>query len=260
MKIQYINHLGPQHDDDVDRMAQAHQLYADLIAADYELKRLEITFERGAVKPDGDADELGFFPHPDVAGALGYHDIDPRGRPYGKVFPSLIPGGIMLHDKLGKGASAAGCASHELAEMAGDRFANLWAFGRVRDPRSRRSFGAMAYELCDPVQDASFQMPAHDGSAVDCSDYVKPNYFNPETPADESTSHLGTVRGPFTIASGGYAIVARERGQTQVFGKKIGAHHDRILHKAAAPPLWREAIRVLAGSRGVRRTARLHVA
>ena len=76
----------------------------------------------------------------DQAGALGYHDINPKGRPIGKVFAATD-----LH----YGNSWTITTSHELLEMLGDRTINDKAFSgdarltgvdaarRCRRPRHR---------------------------------------------------------------------------------------------------------------------------
>lgn len=253
MKVQIINHLGSS-DAEVQKIAEVAQLFAVMVCADHELAPCEVEFIAGAPVPRVGWLAMGLFLNPDVSGALGYHDLDPRGLPYGKAFLSVVPGQVMLHDPSGHGASLAGVVMHELAEMLGDRFANLWAFGLVHDPRHpKRKFGALAYELADPVQDAAFQMKSKDGTDVDCSDYVLPAFFNPDTPATQMTSRTGAAVGPMACAPGGYLIVAQEHGETQVFGRKIGAHHERVLHDEVDPPAWREEIRALPGSRSSRR-------
>lgn len=254
MKVQIINHLGGNTDEDIGRCSEVLPFYADMICVDYELAGITVTFKPGATVPDEGFLALGAFEDPDQSDCLGYHDEDPRGLPYGKVFRSMVPNGEMLHDKSGHGASLAGVFAHEFVEMALDRFANLWAFGLIRDPAApSRTFGAVAYETADPVQDAAFTLRSKDGSEVDCSDYVTPNFFNPNTPSHELTSHLGTVSGPMVCGPGGYLIVAQEQGETQVMGRKLGAHHERVVHPGVAPAAWREAIRALKHSRSSRR-------
>lgn len=254
MKIQIVNHLGSSHDGDAMRIAQVAAAYSMLVCGAHELALCPVQFKAGAQKAEPGWVELGLFENPDVSGALGYHDIDPRGQPYGRAFLSVVPGRVMLHDPKGRGASLAGVVTHELAEMLGDRFANVWAFGTIKDPRSRKSFTAVAYELADPVQDAAFTMKSPLGNVdVDCSDFVLPTWFNPDTPAHEATSHMGTAHGPFNCAPGGYLIVANETNETQVFGRRLGARQDRVMHADTAPAAWREAARQMDTSRFSRR-------
>jgi hypothetical protein len=254
MRVQIINHIDPSLDGDIAKIAEVLQQYDTLVSAAHDMAYSEVTFVPGATEPADGYLELGFFETSDVADAVGYHDLTPKGAPYGKVFRGSVPNGEMLRDVTGHGQSCAGCASHEYAEMKGDRFANLWAVGQITDPaHPRRKYSLLAVELADPCQDNAFTLKSKDGTEVDCSDFVKPNYFNPDTPADEPTSHLGSCKGPMVCAPGGYLIVAQEAGETQVFGRTIGGHHERVLHADVAPPEWREAIRLLPYSRSSRR-------
>lgn len=250
--IQIVNHLNG-NDDEVEKIAEVAQHYANLVCGEHDLAPALVTFVKGAAAAEGSASELGIFENPDVADALGYHDLDKRGVPYGKAFLSMVPNGVLLYDRGGHGASLAGVVMHELGELLGDWLANSWVSCVIHDPSSKRTYGMVALELADPVQDNAFQLPAKDGTAVDCSDFVKQNWFNPDTLETTPTSYTGAAKGPFTVAHGGYAIVAQQQGTTQIFGRKLGAHHDRILDIDAAPPAWREAIRALPISRSNRR-------
>jgi hypothetical protein len=105
--------------------------------------------------------------NPDVANALGYHDVDPRGMPYGRVFvdPVLDNGGSALGDKGDPSLSVSAVLSHEVLEWWYDPACNDWA------DRGRTS---VAKELCDPVEADWYRI---DGVAV--SNYVLPAWFNP---------------------------------------------------------------------------------
>lgn len=254
MRTQIINHIDPSLDGDLVKTAEVLQQYDTLISAEHDTAYGEVVFVPGATVPADGNIELGYFEKPDSPGCVGYHALDPRGLPYGKVFSAMIPNGTMLRDVTGHGQSCAGCASHEYAELKGDRFANLWAVGTITDPaHSRKKYSLLAYELSDPCQDNAFVLKSKDGTEVDCSDFVKLNYFNPDTPADAPTSYMGSCKGPMVCAPGGYLIVAQEAGETQVFGRTIGGHHERVLHADVAPPEWREAIRLLPYSRSSKR-------
>lgn len=249
MKLQLINHLGA-HDEEVQKMFEVLPQYDARISADYEWTPCEIKFNPGATVPDAGYIAHGIFLNPDQAGALGYHALDSRGMPYGKSFFNVVPNKVLLHDPTGHGGSLAGVVTHEFAEIRGDRFANVWANGKIINPaKTRQSYGLIAFELCDPCQDTSFLLPSKDGTPVDCSDYVKPNYFNPDTPKSEATSQTGVLLGPMVVGPGGYAIVAQSSGETQIFGRRIGKKELRIFHKETPPPAWREEMRALKYSR-----------
>jgi len=253
VNIQVINHLDT-HDDVAQKIAEVGQLYSDLVCAAYELAPGKVKFTPGAAKPDDGYLAMGLFLRPDAADALGYHDIDPRGLPYGKAFLSVIPNNILLRDPTGHGGSLAGVVMHELAEMLGDRYANVWAFGKIVDKKKRRTFGAVAFELADPVQDAAFVLKSKDGTEVDCSDFVLMNWFNPDTAATAKTSYTGAAQGPFHVAPGGYLIVAKPSGETQILGRRIGgAAQNRLEHAKDAPPAWRTEMQALPFARGTRR-------
>lgn len=127
-----------------------------------------------------DACLLAFFWDSDQAGALGYHDVSPNGRPYGKVFlgPTLENGG-----SLSKGPdSVTVTASHEALEMRGDAYANLWA---------DRNGYEVAYELCDLVEADSYDI---DGMSV--SNFLGPRAFeqwDKISPGDQ-LDYMGTLK------------------------------------------------------------------
>src|SRR5207302_11087429 len=87
-----------------------------------------------------------FLPNPDVANALGYHDTDPHGRPYIRVFtePVLQNGGTVLHGEL----SIAAVASHEACEEAVDPSCTATATAPNGD--------VWALETCDPCEASSY--------------------------------------------------------------------------------------------------------
>jgi hypothetical protein len=149
----------------------------------------------------------------DQAGALGYHDTTPDGRPYGKVFlePILTNGGSFKTGSL----SLSVTLSHEALEMAGDPYANWWADGPNQEH---------ALELCDPVEGDSYDI---DGVSV--SNFVGPRWFsNGPGPYDK----MGTLTAPWTMSAGGYMIV-RDRGTVvrQVFGESYPEWRKPLKHR-----------------------------
>lgn len=126
---------------------------------------------------------LGLFTHPDVAGALGYHDQTANGQPLMKIFPPL--------DKQ-DGVAWSTTASHEIAETLADpniaRCAQSWD-GRI-----------WAYEVCDAVEQAYYLI---DG--VEVSDFVLPPYFEPVSSLRGlKLDWMGLVKKPLAILPGGY--------------------------------------------------------
>jgi len=129
----------------------------------------------------------------DVDDALGYHDKNDRGIPYGFVFLDLSaeleePWTVTL--------------SHEAMELIGDPEVNLLVVGP--NPHDRRKKVFHWYEMCDAVQDESYEI---DGIKV--SNFLLPLYF---TSSDErggrndflGRSHDGETLRSFGVNPGGY--------------------------------------------------------
>src|SRR3954447_24520075 len=142
--------------------------------------------------PDG-AVPILIVDNPDVANALGYHDVDPRGVPYGRVFvdPVLDNGGTPLGDAGDPSLSVSAVLSHEVLEWWYDPACNDW---------SDRGRSSVAKELCDPVEADWYRI---DGVAV--SNFILPAWFNPLDKVGP-WDRLGKLHGPFTMTKGGYWI------------------------------------------------------
>ena len=154
---------------------------------------------------------------PEAPGALAYHDIDPTGKPYGRIgAKGCIHSGISISSAI----------SHEAVELLGDTYCATWAY-------STRLNALIAQELCDPVQDGTYDI-----GTIEVSNYVLPAYFEDE--ADGPYDHLGELSQPFSIARGGYQIKMTAGRVTQVFGDRF----DPILREAKAAShgrtYWRE--------------------
>jgi hypothetical protein len=153
----------------------------------------------------GSGQPIHLFDNPDVAGALGYHDVDPHGAPYAHVFtdPSVEQGGSGW---LSGPYSISSVISHELLEMLGDAQANRFAF----DGRSR----LWAQEACDAVEASSYLI-----AGVPVSNFVRPAWFAPG--ASSGFDHLGKLAKPFAMEKGGYSIVARMGTEGQVTAEML---------------------------------------
>ncbi len=149
------------------------------------------------------------FPHPDVANAGGYHDVDPHGRAYCKVFtdPYLKNGGTWID---GKDAVSV-ALSHEILEAEGDGPANEWYL--MPDGR------LTAKEACDAVEDTFYNATTDTGRQVAVSNFLLPDWGidKSEGPWDV----LGLLKGPFEMTSGGYWLVSHAGKITQEFGSKF---------------------------------------
>src|SRR5258706_16062229 len=97
----------------------------------------------------------------DIEGALGYHDANNRGLPYGFIFTKLA-------EQLDGAWSVT--LSHEVLELVGDAGANTLAAGPHPDEPDRIVFHW--YEMCDAVQAETYLI---DGVPV--SNFVLPQYF-----------------------------------------------------------------------------------
>lgn len=130
---------------------------------------------------------------PDQPGALGYHDEGPDGKPYIKVF--VVDGYDWVVT-----------LSHEVLELTGNPAANLWADAPDGSDYAR--------ELCDAVERDTYAK-----GGLNVSNFLYPAAFDPNAQPIEKLDHLGNLKAPFTMTSGGYEIHRTEPGATsQVFG------------------------------------------
>jgi hypothetical protein len=129
----------------------------------------------------------------DVEDALGYHEKNDRGIPYGFVFTDLSkeldePWSVTL--------------SHEALELIGDPETNLLVVGP--NPNDRRKNVFHWYEMCDAVQAESYKV-----DDVMVSNFLLPLYF---TSSDEKggrndflgRSYKGKTLQSFGVNPGGY--------------------------------------------------------
>lgn len=159
---------------------------------------------------------------PDTAGALGYHDLDPQGNPYGRIF---------VTPTLDAGVSLSSVLSHEVIEAFVDPHANLWA-----DANHGISY---AYEACDAVENSSYLI-----HGIEVSNFVTRQWFDPNDTTGK-VDWLGHLSKPFTMESGGYVIYMQDGKIGQKFAEGYPAWRKEL--KSAEQPsrtLWR-AVREL---------------
>jgi hypothetical protein len=143
---------------------------------------------------------------PDIANALGYHDVSPLGVPYGRVFvdPVLDNGGTILNGSL----SVSAVVSHEVCEWAIDPFCQLWA-----DEGS--DGGQVALEVGDPVQGDSYNIVVKNAQGVvtqvAVSNFVFEQWFYRES-KEKQFDWMGKVNRPFVMTPGGYLIYRSSEG------------------------------------------------
>jgi len=114
----------------------------------------------------------------DVEDAIGYHDKNNRGIPFGFVF-------LEIAKELGEDWSVT--LSHEALEMIGDPEVNLMVMGPHPDPAIERDVFHW-YEMCDAVQSEVYQI---DG--VNVSNFVLPLYFTGGDEFDGRNDFMGTI-------------------------------------------------------------------
>lgn len=158
----------------------------------------------------------------DVEDALGYHDINAKGIPYGFVFTDLSK-------KLGENWTVT--FSHEALELVGDSQNNLLAQGPHPAHPGREVFHW--FEMCDAVQSQTYTI---DG--VEVSNFVLPLYFTPGEQEGGRNDFLGIVdkKGnaltSFGVAAGGYVgfydPVTRQHEQYSAPDDKVAAQRLKI--------------------------------
>ncbi len=125
----------------------------------------------------------------DIADALGYHESNFRGIPFGFVFTDLCR---QMKE------SWTVTLSHEALELIGDAQGNLLVQGPHPAHPQQQVFHW--FEMCDAVQSLSYKI-----DDVEVSDFVLPLYFTPGEQEGGRNDFLGT-RGlkSFGVATGGY--------------------------------------------------------
>lgn len=128
----------------------------------------------------------------DQQGVLGDHELV-RGMATGRVFAkTILDAGGSLDD----GAwSVSAVLSHEHLEILGDPYANWWS--------DHPSGDAVALEVCDPVEDESYEI-----GDISVSNWVTSRWFR-EGPGPYDW--MGTRLHPYDVSRGGYLIM-RETG------------------------------------------------
>jgi hypothetical protein len=175
----------------------------------------------------------------DLDGALGYHDLNGRGIPFGFVFTSIAA-------EIGEPWSVT--LSHEALELIGDAAANLLVMGPHPSEPQRTVFHW--YEMCDAVQAESYPV---DG--VDVSNFLLPLYFTGEPEAGSRNDFLGRLHGgqalqSFGINPGGYVgFFDPQTGQHETFSRTNDAEARRRLAVKSKAAITRRSMRYTSGGR-----------
>lgn len=201
MIISIVNFTDTLPDEDVQRVIRAinRQVAQDFqpywsMGATLRLEGHGETEERQAPQElRGDAIIYLWDKAADVPDAIGYHDRNNSGLPYGFVFTEIA-------QEVGEPWSVT--LSHEALELIGDAEVNVLAAGpNPNDPGQAVYFW---YEMCDAVQAESYDI---DGVAV--SNFVLPLYFTVDTEEGSRNDflgrrHNGNLLQSFGVNPGGY--------------------------------------------------------
>lgn len=203
MRFQLVNESTVITATQAKAIVAALKLQAPQVAKAWQRYEWTITYQASIDNVPADAIPVVILDDADQANALAYHDTDPHGRPYCKVFARTImkAGGSVLTGSL----SVSAATSHEVIECFCDPPALFW---------SQDSQGQLiALEACDPVQDIAYEL---NGVAV--SDFCLPAYFSPLSPGPYS--HCDSISNPAPgLTKGGYAIVETGSNERQVYGR-----------------------------------------
>jgi hypothetical protein len=171
-------------DEDAARCAKALNIQVDRDFSPFWGLNCTLVFVGKGKTPPKGSWQLFMIDNPDVAGALGYHDLTKEGYPVGKIFTKLQSDTDPWTTT----------ASHELLELLADPYVYLSA---GPDEKGRW----LAYEVCDSPEALSYAIPV-DGHDVLVSDFVTPAFFG-DGPGPQY-DYLGKIKKPGEILPGGY--------------------------------------------------------
>ena len=240
MLIAVVNNSTLVQNSDLQTACQAIQIQMDqhLFPA-WNMNKGTITFFDNKANVPADAWLISVIDNDlQVEGALGYHQEETDDKIDGFIMcqPILSNGGkVLAYDPSNPGEyTVSATLSHEVIETIGDVYTNTYYDNRLTGE-------SWCGELADPVEQISYGIVVN-GVNVSVSDFVLPNFFNPYAEAkDAPFNYLNTVKAPFTILPGGYAIV-RNGGmgtESQIFGN--------------AMPQWRKDMKASKFSRASKR-------
>lgn len=180
----------------LQKIVTAMNSFLTVLCADWSLAPIQIASAtyRGALGNNS----IIILDNTDEPGALGYH-YESNGNAIAKVFAKTIVnygGAVLYRDQYT--FTVAQCICHELLEMIGNSQINRWYLD------NNGIF--WAGELCDPVESNLITYTLSGNVKVGLSDYVLPNWFSPDS-SSGPYNKLNTLRQPFTLDSGGYAII-----------------------------------------------------
>jgi hypothetical protein len=204
MYIYTVNHSTVLPDNEIEACMPAFNTYIGHVKA-YWPRPATLKF----VTPDqvpADVWTIVIADDSDQAGALGYHDFSPSGKPISYVFAKT--------DQQ-YGYSWTVTFTHELAEMIADPYIS------TAIQVSNTKF--FAQEIGDPVEDDSFGYKIHSKATntdVLVSDFVTPAWFIPGHPGPVY-DHARHCTQPLQLLKGGYmSVFVSGKGWTQIYAEK----------------------------------------
>lgn len=173
---------------------------------------------------------LGIFDTDDVPDALGWHSEGDGSLVFGRVNAGVVldNGGHALTGPL----TVSSVLSHEVLEATFDPCVNRWA----QDANGR----LWAVEVGDPVESDWYVIEVG-SDKVTVSDFVYPAWFDAGAHETARTHWLTAALAPFTVASGGYAVVWDAGGQPQ---QVFGDHYPDWKRETKLTPYARTAHRL----------------
>jgi len=202
MRFQLVNESTVVTTTQAKAIVAALKLQAPQVGKAWQRYEWTITYQTSIDKVAPDAIPVVILDDADQADALAYHDVDPHGRPYCRVFAKTIlnAGGTILTGSL----SVSAATSHEVIEAFCDPPALFWS--------EKGGGGLIALEACDPCQDIAYEL---NGVAV--SDFCLPAFFSPLSPGPYT--FRDSIGNPGGLSKGGYLIVAIKDNERQVYGR-----------------------------------------
>jgi hypothetical protein len=145
----------------------------------------------------------------DQADALGYHDQDADGVPYGRVFvnPIIKSGGT---DFSGPN-SVSVTISHEACEMMVDPEVNMWR--QMSDGR------LTCQEVCDAVQGDAYGIDIS-GKKIFVSNFLLPAWFDYAPVKGAKFDYMKKLKKNFSMSKFGYMILLVDGNIDFIFGSK----------------------------------------
>lgn len=229
MRIVWVNQSTLVSDAECEKIALAIEIQlATQVAPAWGIIPPESVFAADAIFDSANGDHPIFFRDTILEPeALGEHTEAPGGLQFGEIAvkPILDNGGAVLMGRTLQDPTVLAVAAHEAIELVLDQAVNLWAEAADGTLWSR--------EGCDQVEEWNVPIVLPSGETVASSDFLLPAAFDSmAAPGSQFNYAAGlyvdgsfALKGPFTIAPGGYAVT-RKPGEdaAQVFAEKPPAN------------------------------------